>query len=96
MTDWFNIVVAGEMTGDSSRTEKLPTGNTHHQATLCSVLLFTSSGKPSESGKYQTNEKICKAKNLTVGAKTYNESFIFSSYLSNPSSVITQRQITSF
>lgn len=60
MTDWFNKVVAG----DSSRIEKWPTGNTHHPAALCSAFLFTSSGKPSESGKYQTSEKICKAKKI--------------------------------
>lgn len=95
-TDWFSMLVVDEMTGDSSRTEKKPKGTMHHQAILRFALLFTSSGKSSESGKYQTSEKICKAKNVTVGAKAYNKSFIFSSYLSHTSLVIIQRQITSF
>lgn len=70
MTDWFNMVAAGEMTGDSSRTEKNP--QEIHITKLLSALSFSLPPleNPVNQGNTKQMKRSARQKNLTVGAKT--------------------------
>jgi len=62
MTDWFNTAVAGESDWGQQQDREVTKRN--HASPSYSPFRpsLYPSGKSSESGKYLTREKLCKAK----------------------------------